>query len=319
MLITQFLSKARLRSSQFGLVVCGAPWGGRVPPLNRAGMFLLREGSCWLDVEGHAPVELFAGDVALMPRGAGHRLCSDLHVPSESAMEIVRKRPMQTYTLRHGGDGPRTVFCAALSTWDDVAQGTVARILPELIIVRRSEFGTDSEIDSIMAMMEREARKAREACPVIANELLNLALTEVLFAKFGDGDARNALVKSFARPQITRALMLVHSSLTPDWTVNDLAARVGLSRSAFTLEFSAVMGMAPGQYLTEQKLIRAAALLRSTPHDLATIADLVGYASVPSFIKAFKQRFRMSPGSYRRQPAVASQDWMAAAMKVAAP
>lgn len=308
MLITQFLSKARFRSSEFGLVVCGAPWSGRMPPINRAGMFFIREGGCYLELEGQAPVQLHAGDVALMPRVNSHRICSALHVATESVMEIVRKRPVQTYILRHGGDGERTVFCAALSSWDDVAQATVARILPELIIVRREEFGDDSEMEVIAGLMEREARKAREACPVIANRLLNLALAEALYAKFGDGDARQALIKSFARPQIARALMLVHSALTPDWTVNDLAARVGLSRSAFTLEFSAVMGMAPGQYLTEQKLARAAGLLKSTPHDLATIADLVGYASVPSFIKAFKQRFLVSPGQYRRHAPAADND-----------
>lgn len=299
--VTQFLSKARFRSTEFGLVVCGAPWSGRLPPLPRAVIFALREGACWLVVDGQAPIRMHAGDVALVPRGASHRLCSDLDAPDEPVAELIRKRPIETYMIRHGGDGPRTVFCAAVGAWDDVARATVARILPEVLVVRREEFGRDSETETITALLEREARKAREACPVIAHRLLNLLLAEILFARFNEPALRAALAKSFAKPQIARALMLIHASLATDWTATHLAERVGLSRSAFTVEFRAVMGMPPGRYITLHRLDSAASLLTSTPYDVATIADLVGYASVPSFIKAFKRRFAMSPGQYRAE------------------
>ncbi len=297
--MTQFLSKARFRSSEFGLVICGAPWSGRVPPLPRAVVFALREGGCWLEVEGQPPQWLEAGDVALIPRGAAHRLCSALDAVDEPVTELIRRRPLATYMMRHGGDGPRTVFCAAIGAWDDVARATVARILPEVLVVRREEFGRDSETETITALLEREARKAREACPVIAHRLLNLLLAEILFARFNEPALRAALAKSFAKPQIARALMLIHASLATDWTATHLAERVGLSRSAFTVEFRAVMGMPPGRYITLHRLDSAASLLTSTPYDVATIADLVGYASVPSFIKAFKRCYNMSPGQYR--------------------
>lgn len=297
--ITQFLSKARFRSSEFGLVICGAPWSGRVPPLPRAVLFALREGSCWLELEGQSPIRLEAGDVALIPRGAAHRLCSDLDAADEPVTELIRRRPIETYMIRHGGDGPRTVFCAAVGAWDDVARATIARILPELLVVRAADFAPEAEPEALTALLEREGRKAREACPVISHRLLNLLLAEILFARFNEPALREALTKSFAKPQIARALMLIHASLATDWTATHLAERVGLSRSAFTVEFSAVMGLPPGQYLTQHRLSSAASLLASTPHDLATVADLVGYASVPSFIKAFKRRFSLSPGQYR--------------------
>lgn len=297
--MTQFLSKARFRSSEFGLVICGAPWSGRVPPLPRAVIFALREGGCWLEVEGHAPLWLDAGDVVLIPRGAAHRLCSDLDAVDEPVTELIRRRPIETYMIRHGGDGARTIFCAAIGAWDDVARATIGRILPELVVVRSGDFAPEAETEALTALLEREGRKAREACPVITHRLLNLLLAEILFARFNEPALREALTRSFAKPQIARALMLIHASLATDWTATHLAERVGLSRSAFTVEFSAVMGLPPGQYLTRHRLSAAAALLAATPHDLATVADLVGYASVPSFIKAFKRRFAMSPGQYR--------------------
>src|SRR5690606_17479315 len=98
-----------------------------------------------------------------------------------------------------------------------------------------------------------------------------------------------------------RALMLIHASLATDWTATHLAERVGLSRSAFTVEFRAVMGMPPGRYITLHRLDSAASLLTSTPYDVATIADLVGYASVPSFIKAFTRCYNVAPGQYRAE------------------
>ncbi|MDA5192563.1 AraC family transcriptional regulator [Govanella unica] len=299
MTIMQFLTKARFRSSEFGLVTCGAPWSGRVPLMPSAVLVVIREGACWLAVDGQAPLRVMAGDVALIPRGTSHRLCSSLDVRDESVMEVIRKRPIQTYMIRHGGDGARTVFCAAVARWDDVAEATVARILPDLILVRQAEFGDGAEVASLAELWEREARKARETSPLISHRVLNLLLAEILFAKFADPALRRALMKGFAKPPVARALMLIHTALATDWTVSDLAKRVGLSRSAFTREFSALMGLAPGQYLTDHKLAAAASLLAATPYDLATVADLVGYVSVPSFIKAFKRRYRMPPGQYR--------------------
>jgi AraC-like DNA-binding protein len=53
-------------------------------------------------------------------------------------------------------------------------------------------------------------------------------------------------------------------------------------------------------YVINQRLSRAAALLRATREPLAVIARQVGYASEFAFATAFRRRFGIGPGRYRR-------------------
>jgi len=49
-------------------------------------------------------------------------------------------------------------------------------------------------------------------------------------------------------PQIGQALALMHLQPSETWTVESLASRVGLSRSALSANFTRVVGMPPGHY-----------------------------------------------------------------------
>ena len=102
--------------------------------------------------------------------------------------------------------------------------------------------------------------------------------------------------------QITHdnALALMHAQVAHPWTVAELAARVGLSRSGFSARFTELVGEPPLQYLARWRAARAAELLRGTSEPVSTIAERVGYESTPSFNKAFKRWQGTSPGAYRR-------------------
>jgi AraC-like DNA-binding protein len=84
------------------------------------------------------------------------------------------------------------------------------------------------------------------------------------------------------------------------WTVESLASRVSLSRSAFSAKFKQLVGEPPMQYLTRVRLTKAAALLRTHPATLVEIALSIGYDSEVAFSKAFKRYFGMAPGAYRQ-------------------
>ncbi len=101
-------------------------------------------------------------------------------------------------------------------------------------------------------------------------------------------------------PPIHKALSLMHAQVGHAWSVAELAARVGLSRSGFAARFTELVGEPPLQYLARWRVTRAAELLRDTDEAVSTIAARVGYDSTPSFNKAFKRWQGTSPGAYRR-------------------
>jgi len=82
------------------------------------------------------------------------------------------------------------------------------------------------------------------------------------------------------------------------WTVAALAARVGLSRSAFAQKFSQYTETTPVDYLTLWRMEKAKETLNSTNKGLAEISQSIGYKSEAAFSKAFRRVVGISPGLF---------------------
>src|SRR5262249_60178884 len=80
-------------------------------------------------------------------------------------------------------------------------------------------------------------------------------------------------------PQIARALRLIRERPDHPWSVPELAATVGMSRSAFAERFRGATGETPIQSLTRYRLERAAEYLRTTNARVRGAAGTTGYHS----------------------------------------
>jgi AraC-like DNA-binding protein len=129
----------------------------------------------------------------------------------------------------------------------------------------------------------------------LLTQALRVALTEL-------ESANGAGVLALRDPQIAAAIELIHHQPERAWTVGDVAAKVALSRSAFSARFRELVGESPRRYITRTHMAHAAALLHTTDASLAQIATQAGYATEFSFSKAFKRTFGVAPGAYRGQP-----------------
>jgi len=99
---------------------------------------------------------------------------------------------------------------------------------------------------------------------------------------------------------IDRAIAAMKADPKRRWTVAALARTACLSRSAFARRFALALGKGPLSWLAEYRLALAQRRLLETDLPLAAIATEVGYACEFAFAKAFKRRFGLAPGFYRR-------------------
>lgn len=102
-------------------------------------------------------------------------------------------------------------------------------------------------------------------------------------------------------PQVARVVEAVRKDPGRPWTLEALAKVAGLSRAALVRRLRRALGAAPLEFVHEQRMRRAAERLSLTEDGLAEIAVLVGYASEFAFAKAFKRRFGIAPGLFRRR------------------
>jgi AraC-like DNA-binding protein len=95
-------------------------------------------------------------------------------------------------------------------------------------------------------------------------------------------------------------LALLHRKPCHHWTVEQLAAETGVSRSVLAERFARFLGEPPLTYLARWRLQLAARMLQTTREAVIQVASEVGYDSEAAFNRAFKREFGIPPGQFRR-------------------
>jgi AraC-like DNA-binding protein len=118
------------------------------------------------------------------------------------------------------------------------------------------------------------------------------------WAESGCGEA-SGWVSALRDPRLGGVISAVHRDPGRDWTVADLAAEMGSSRSIFAERFLAVTGLTPLRYLTELRMRLAAEWIGRDRVPIDVAAHRLGYGSQAAFSRAFKRINGRSPGSAR--------------------
>jgi AraC-like DNA-binding protein len=292
--VSELLGALTVRSSIFCISELRAPWGFSVGGSEVAKFHLVLEGSAWLSVAGDPPLELGAGELVLLLRGGAHTLGDRVGaqaVPLDDLPVDANAR------LRYGGSGPLTrLICGGFTLADPVLAG-----LPDVLHVDAS---ATAWLEPVLAALGSDDRPGRLA---ISTKVADLFLAESLraWAAGGDGTLADA-----ARDQtVAKAVDAIRTRFAEPWTLERLAAHVGLSRTALTLRFRTFVGDPPMRYLARVRLGHAAGYLATSRLSLYEIARRTGYDNDAAFSKAFKREFGQPPGAYRasarKPPAIA--------------
>jgi AraC-like DNA-binding protein len=100
-------------------------------------------------------------------------------------------------------------------------------------------------------------------------------------------------------PVVSRAISRLHAEPSRHWTVEDLAAQAGTSRTVLGERFARMVGAAPIEYLARLRMQLAAERLRTSRQSLGQVAEAVGYESEAAFSRAFRRIVGVSPGAWR--------------------
>jgi AraC-like DNA-binding protein len=82
-----------------------------------------------------------------------------------------------------------------------------------------------------------------------------------------------------------------------------LADSVHLSRAHFIRSFRDTFGETPHRYLQRRRIERAMAMLRETDRSVTQVCFDVGFMSLGSFSRTFREIVGVSPRAYRRRSA----------------
>ncbi|WP_327676290.1 AraC family transcriptional regulator [Kitasatospora sp. NBC_00458] len=283
-----------------------APWGLQLPPVAGAGFHVVLYGTCWLvpleDAPGVAPIALSPGDVVFLRDGRGHILADQPSTPAVPERPDQFRPSLPIGTVSIGGDGPRTSLLCGNYHLDQGRPHPLVRQLPEIIHLP-TRHGRHPELSAAVQLLGAELENPRIGSTGIVPALIDSLLLYILRAWFEDQPPATAAgwAAALGDAAVAPALTAIHEAPSAAWTVESLAARVGLSRAAFARRFTNLVGEPPMAYLTRWRMTTAARLLRESEAPLTTVAAQTGYGSEYAFAKAFKREYGQAPGGYRRE------------------
>ncbi|YAL83199.1 AraC family transcriptional regulator [Dermacoccaceae bacterium W4C1] len=282
--------------------VMGPPWSIAVRDDAPLTIVVCTAGGGWL-VSAAGAVQVGVGDVIVARPGVDYVLADDPQRQPDIRIEGGQ------HCFGPGGDlsdvwgrgarrwgnaneGPDRFVVAGWSDSSEVG-ALLLRSLPQLLV-------RPDPAPAFTAALALELARAELASPAVLDRLLDLVLVGVLRDWATDEEAEVPW-SAATDPAVQQALSLMQTRPDHSWSVTELGAEVGLSRSALTRRFRAATGASPIEYLTQWRLSRAADLLADPDLTLEAVGRQVGYSSGFAFSAAFTRRYGCSPSHHRAE------------------
>lgn len=255
-------------------------------------------GQCWLSVEGVPDaVMLTAGDCFLLPRGFPFCLATDLSLPRVDFQTILAARRAGNAVFSDEARAHHIVgghFLLSGSHAD-----ILLRPLPPIVHIRK-----ESDKAAMRWSLERMKAELRDPQPggsLIAQQLAYVMLVQALRLHLTEEvNGGVGWLFALADKQINAAITAMHDDPGHSWTLQELAERVGMSRSIFALKFKERAGTTPMEYLTRWRMLLAGERLKNSDDSISAIASSLGYESESAFGKAFRRMMGCSPRQHSR-------------------
>ena len=260
-------------------------------PATRYGQFhLLTEGECWVSGAAlEAPVQLHCGDLIVFPAGVRHLLSSgpDAHLPDDAEHDDT------------------AMLCGEL----EFITGTsnpIFSALPAYFVVRSDE--SSAGFRQLAAMLTETSRDRRWGRQLVQNKLADSLFTMAVCEYVRRAEHPRGLLAALTDARLSRALAAVHERPGEDWTIQSMAQRANMSRTAFAELFTATVGLPPIQYLAHWRATEARRLLKNRRFSVAAVAEMLGYRSEAAFRRFFKRVEGVGPGKVRSREDEAEGD-----------
>lgn len=309
--LSKILSSVHLASEIYLSVEMSAPWGVSFPDQpDRALFYVVSRGSCYIDVEGDdGPLPLVGGDLLMLPAGSPHTMKDRPHTPTTPVEQVVKLGVYdENGVFRHGGGGEKTSMIVGRFRFENHAAIPLLSAMPRLIRISDDIAHSVPGLSATLRLLSAEPTSNLPGKDILMDRLADVLFVQMLRAfvvqEEQEGrsyESRAGLIQALMDPELSKALTLMHTKPEHQWTVAELAERVGMSRTAFALRFKAKAGVGPLEHLTRWRVQKACELLREGRRTLDEVAWRVGYESGAAFSRAFKRQTGVAPGAFRKQ------------------
>ena len=309
------LSSVHVKAAIFVDAEFTAPWGFVSPPAHELAPIvapdverlvtyhLVVSGQARVRVEECAELDVSGGEIVIVPHGDAHTVFNGRPATYVNSADAIGKYwSGQVATGRFGGGGAVTkIVCGFFGCERHAAKLFLAGLPPLMKVTLRGD-AAGAWIETSILHLCREAAARRPGGTVLLSKMAEALFIESLRRHMEQLPSGDTGWLAGARDQVVgAALALMHRRPSCRWTLAQLAAEVGTSRSVLVERFQRFLGEPPLTYLGRLRMQLAARRLQTTRDTVLQVAAEVGYESEAAFNRAFKREFRIPPARYRNR------------------
>ncbi len=269
-LLSHVLAQIRLSGDHVYVVSLPAGQGLDLPP-DAATICVVTEGALRLGEE-----RIGQGDLVLMAHG--------VRAASNGAQPVA--------------EAPTRIVVCRFHFDPDTLRALVAH-LPGLIHIRHDEGA--AWLENIAFFMLAETGDVQPGASLMIARLIDLIVIRTLRTwvqrQIPRGRDATGWLRGLADARIARVLQTIHDAPFDAWTVDDLAAIAGMSRSSFSARFADLVGVPPLRYQARWRLALARDMIRGGGRRVGEVALAIGYEAEAAFSRAYKAEFGQSPAA----------------------
>ena len=312
--LSEALDAVRMTSALVLNAECSAPWGFTSPdpatlmPLlapdaERLVMYhLMIEGDARARIAGMPEVSLVPGDIAIIPHGDAHTFSNGSPPRLLDLTSDLFANASDLSLMKFGGGGATTRFVCGYFGCERRAERLFLAGLPQIIKINIRGDAAGRWLEDSMRHLASEVGDTRPGNRVLLSKMAETLFIEAMRRYMEQlTPEQTGWLAAAKDPVVGRALALLHRDPRHSWTVAELAAQTGASRSVVTERFAHLLGESPLAYLARWRMQLAARLLESTRNTIVQTAAEVGYESEAAFSRAFSREFGLPPARYRKQ------------------
>ncbi len=234
-----------------------------------------------------------------MPHGAAHRILG--HPDNASVPSAAYVKALQLGKPLFQGDDEETLLIGGHFEFTSPVLHPFVQSLPKAIKINSGQREIRMWLEQAASFMNEELVAKKAGSQVILGRLAEIVFTLIIRAYIEEGEVAQGFLRAFKDPRISASLNTMHAAPEKEWTLSQLAAAAGMSRSLYCSEFKRLLGETPLAYLTNWRILKAKEILLVSKENISEIAEKVGYQSEAAFNRLFKSKVGETPATFRRK------------------
>ncbi|PTQ91309.1 AraC family transcriptional regulator [Agitococcus lubricus] len=253
-------------------------------------------------------INMSKGDAVILPRPIEHILSTKDSIAkidtlkTPNFLDLVNDTHQTKARVISFGEETKTILLCGAFTFKMSTCQILMDIIPNFLQVKSNQSEKTKWLNIGFDFFLTEITSDNNfGHQLIINRIFDLFFLNMLRAYFTEYHLdSNVWLNGFKDPYIAKTLFVIHRTPSRKWTVELLAQEIGLSRSALSAKFSAMLGQGVMEYISSYRISLAASALKNSNISIGLLAEKVGFSSEFVFSRSFKRKMGCLPSKYRQ-------------------